>query len=64
MVEPRIPPQPPIISGTRTMADIQQNERVAAHERQDELAARGRTSSGRSRDGVVARVLRVLSGRR
>jgi hypothetical protein len=64
MVQPQIPPQPPMISGTRTMADIQENERVAAHERQDELAARGRTLSGPSRDGIVARVWRVLRGRR
>jgi hypothetical protein len=42
MVQPQVPPQPPIVSATKTMDDIERNEETAAHSRQDELAARAR----------------------
>jgi len=46
MVQPQIPPQPPIVSGTKTQADIEANQETAAHQREDELAARSRSHSG------------------
>jgi hypothetical protein len=43
MVQPQIPPQPPLVSGTKTQADIERNQETAAHRREDELAARSRS---------------------
>jgi hypothetical protein len=65
MVQPQIPPQPPIVSGTRTQADIERNEETAAHRREDELAAKARSQNRSASLGsrLVSAVQRLL-GRR
>jgi hypothetical protein len=60
MVQPQVSPQPPIVSGTKTMADIQRNERTAAHAREDERAARSRTTGRSAGGGILARLRRLL----
>jgi len=58
MVQPQIPPQPPIVSGTRTQADIDANKETAAHRREDELAARSR---GQNRPATASWSSRLAS---
>ncbi|TMC59495.1 MAG: hypothetical protein E6J17_11125 [Chloroflexi bacterium] len=67
MVQPQIPPQPPIVSGTKTQADIDRNKETAAHDHEDEVAARARSEDGGpaspSLAGRVASAVQRLLGR-
>jgi hypothetical protein len=56
MVQPQIPPQPPIVSGTKTQADIEQNAETWAHRREDELAARSRIQDGAAPESLASRL--------
>jgi hypothetical protein len=61
MVQPQIPPQPPMVSGTKTQADIERNEETAAHRREDELAARSRTADGPARTSLASRLASAVN---
>ncbi|MDQ6794399.1 MAG: hypothetical protein M3067_06215 [Chloroflexota bacterium] len=61
MIGPQIPPQPPIVSGTKTQADLERNAETSAHRREDELAARSRIQDGPVPESLGSRLASALN---
>jgi hypothetical protein len=61
MVQPQIPPQPPIVSGTKTQADIDANKQTAAHQREDEFAARSRSQDRPASASLASRLASAVN---